>query len=161
MPRINNIVFSLLFIFCFETSAYASQATDFSLEGNSSTINLQNHKGHVIYLDFWASWCKPCRKSFPFLNDMHSKYKKQGLVVIGINLDTERKDAQKFLEKYPASFTVAYDPKGKTPEAYKLSVMPTSYLIDSRGQIIYTHKGFKEDNKADIENRIKKALSKK
>jgi cytochrome c biogenesis protein CcmG/thiol:disulfide interchange protein DsbE len=161
VPRINNIILSLLFIFCFETSAYANQATDFSLKGNNSTINLKNHKGHVIYLDFWASWCKPCRKSFPFLNDMHNKYKKQGLVVIGINLDTEKKDAHKFLAKYPANFTVAYDPQGKTPEAYKLSVMPTSYLIDARGRIIYTHKGFKDDNKADIENRIKKALSKK
>lgn len=81
--------------------------------------------------------------------------------MIGINLDSEREEANKFLEKYPASFTIAYDPKGTTPQAYKLNVMPTSYLIDQKGQIIYTHQGFKEGQKNDIENKITMALSKK
>jgi len=161
VPRITNIVLSLFLILCVQTLAHAAKAPDFSLEGNTSKVKLNNYKGQVIYLDFWASWCKPCRKSFPFLNDMHKKHKQHGLKVIGINLDTQRKAADNFLGKYPASFTIAYDPEGKTPGAYKLGVMPTSYLIDRKGQIIYTHKGFKEDHKPDIENKIKMALSKK
>ena len=95
------------------------------------------------------------------MNDIHARYKNKGLKVIAINLDTEAADAKKFLSKYPANFTIAYDPKGKTPKQYNLSVMPTSYLIDRRGNLLFIHKGFKEGQTQEIEQKIQQALAKK
>lgn len=95
------------------------------------------------------------------MNEIHKKYRSQGLKVIAVNLDTEIKDAREFLKNTPADFSIAYDPQGTTPEKYKLSVMPTSYLIDRKGRIIDTHKGFKDSTKDVLESKIKKALVKK
>jgi thiol-disulfide isomerase/thioredoxin len=139
----------------------ASKAPQFSLKGDQSNVSLSSYKGKVVYVDFWASWCKPCRKSFPFLNEMHERYKKKGLKVIGINLDSNQADAQKFLKRFPANFIIAYDPEGETPKQYHLSVMPTSYLIDRKGNLINIHKGFKEGQTSEIEHKIQQALAKK
>ncbi|MCW9013247.1 MAG: TlpA family protein disulfide reductase [Gammaproteobacteria bacterium] len=157
----NRFTFVSFFLLLFMASAHAERAPDFSLPGDKSAVKLSSFKGKVVYVDFWASWCKPCRKSFPFMNDMHKRYEKKGLKVIGINLDSEKADADRFLKKFPADFTVAYDAEGKTPKTYKLSVMPTSYLIDRRGNMIDIHQGFKEGQAADLETKIKKALASK
>jgi thiol-disulfide isomerase/thioredoxin len=99
-------------------------------------------KGKVVYLDFWASWCKPCRKSFPWMNQMQQKYAAQGLQIIAINLDAEEGLAKTFLEKVPAQIPIIYDPEGKIASDYQLVGMPSSYLIDKEGKIRFSHKGF-------------------
>lgn len=86
------------------------QAAYFELETDSGTISLNDFRGKVLYIDFWASWCTPCRKSFPWLNQMQKRYKDAGLVVLAINLDKDYDLAHAFLTKYPAEFLVAYDP---------------------------------------------------
>ena len=144
----------------FSTPAAAKKAPDFTLDGDKGKVSLSAQKNKVVYVDFWASWCKPCRKSFPFMNDMQQRYGKKGLKVIAINLDNDKAAAKKFLSKHPAKFTIAYDPNGKTPGLYGLKVMPTSYLIDRKGNLIDIHKGFKENQKAKLEKRIAKALGK-
>ncbi len=95
------------------------------------------------------------------MNDMQAKYSKNGFKIIGVNLDSERSAATKFLQKNKVNFTVAYDPKGETPSLYKLRVMPTSYLIDRKGNLVNIHKGFKEDQKDKLEKLIVQALNKK
>ena len=160
MPSIRNLL-AFFILVTLSTHSYAQKAPGFSLQSDKGTLKLSSLKGKVVYIDFWASWCKPCRKSFPFMNNMHKQYGKKGLKVIGINLDSEKSDADNFLKKYPASFTIAYDPQGKTPESYKLSVMPTSYIVDRKGNIVDTHKGFKEGQASSLEDKIKKALAKK
>lgn len=139
----------------------AQKAPNFSLAGDNGKVSLSSYKNKVVYVDFWASWCKPCRKSFPFMNEMQQRYGSKGLQIIGINLDNDRSDATDFLKKNPAKFTIAYDPEGKTPGIYKLKVMPTSYLIDRRGNLINIHKGFKEDQRDELETLLKNALNKK
>ncbi len=94
------------------------------------------------------------------MNAMQERYGKNGFQIIGINLDTDKKDATNFLKKNPAKFKIAYDPDGKTPGLYKLKVMPTSYLIDRRGNLVNIHKGFKENEKNKIEALIQKTLKK-
>lgn len=158
MKKVVSLLVALLFL---STPAFASKAPLFQLPTDASQVSLAKLKGHVIYLDFWASWCKPCRKSFPFMNEMHRRHSKQGLKVISINLDTHRKDARKFLRKYPAKFTVAYDEKGVTPGKYNVAVMPTSFIIDRKGNIVNIHKGFREDHQKKIEAMINKALAAK
>ena len=157
----NRLFISLFLFVCFMSSASAQKAPAFSLNGDNGKITLGKHKNKVVYLDFWASWCKPCRKSFGFMNDMQERYGKKGLEVIAINLDEDKAAAKNFLKKHPANFTIAYDPEGKTPGSYKLGVMPTSYLIDKRGNIVFKHKGFKKTHIASLEKKITQTLKQK
>lgn len=117
-------------------------------------FDLSQYKNKVVYLDFWASWCGPCRKSFPWLNEIEDKYKKQGLVVIGVNLDTEIDQAKQFLKDVPANFRVFSDPDGKLAEKYKLVGMPSSFVIDGKGKVRHRHVGFKKSNSDEYEKSI-------
>lgn len=158
-----SLVLSISFIFLsvfFIASAQAAQAPLFSLAGDNGKISLKKYRGKVVYLDFWASWCVPCRKSFPWMNAMQKKYKSKGLVVIGINLDDNKKAAKNFLSQVPANFTIAYDPDGVTPGKYQVEVMPTSYLIDRNGKVVDKHRGFKKSQRAAMENKISTLLAK-
>ena len=103
---------------------------------------LSEHQGEVIYVDFWASWCGPCRKSFPWMNKIQTQYAQQGFSVISINLDADKSLAEKFLLETPADFTVIYDPKGKIAKHFKIQGMPSSMLIGRDGQIKSRHTGF-------------------
>ena len=147
-----------LIVFC-PVAVVAEKAPVFKLPTDKSSINLSSYRGKLVYVDFWASWCDPCRKSFPWMTELQKRYKKN-LKVIAINLDEEREQAHKFLQKNRPGFTIAYDPAGKVAEAYKVQGMPSSYLIDRRGQIASTHIGFRSKNKEAIEAEIKSHISK-
>lgn len=130
-----------------------------SLLAQASSINeleskLNEAKGQVVYLDFWASWCGPCRKSFPWLNAMQAKYKDQNFQVISVNVDAVREEADKFLQALPAHFTVIFDPKGKVARQFKLKGMPSSYLINKQGEVVSAHVGFIDNKKAQYEQEI-------
>lgn len=116
-------------------------------------------KGSVVYLDFWASWCGPCAKSFPVLDRLHQELKGRGFEVIAINLDEEPRDAEDFLRKHPVRFTLASDPKGKCPALYRIKGMPTSFLIDRKGQIRSVHEGFETGDAPKIRKEIESLLS--
>jgi thiol-disulfide isomerase/thioredoxin len=103
---------------------------------------IEVNQGKVVYLDFWASWCGPCRKSFPWMNAMQAKYQAQGFKVISINLDADKALAQQFLKKNKANFSVIYDPEGTIAKTFDIQGMPTSVLINKSGKIVIKHSGF-------------------
>lgn len=109
-------------------------------------IQLKSYRGKVVYVDFWASWCGPCRISLPVLDTLRKKYRKQGFEVIAINLDEEKEDAMAFLKEFPVSYPTARDDQGKTPTLYGLRGMPTAYLIDRQGKVNLVHEGFKKSD---------------
>ena len=117
-------------------------------------FDLKQYKNKVVYVDFWASWCGPCRQSFPWLNDMQAKYKKKGLVVIGVNLDEEPEMAHTFLKSVPAKFRLYSDPVGKLAQKYEVMGMPSSVIIDGKGKIRETHIGFKKNKALAYEKSI-------
>jgi len=162
--RINlpSILALLLFLpqqFAFAISQV--QLDQVQIDIGKKQIKLSQLKGKVIYIDFWASWCIPCRKSFPWMNDMNKKYSHQGLKIIAINLDKSRALATKFLKKYPASFTIGYDPTGKLANKFNAKGMPSTYLIDRNGKIVSSHLGFKKKDSPKLEALIKAELFKK
>ena len=122
-------------------------------------VTLSELRGKVVYVDFWASWCAPCRESFPWMSRMAVRYGSRGLVIVAVNLDKKRESADAFLDKYAAPFTVAFDPAGKTAEAFHVQAMPSSFLIDRSGKVIYSHEGFEPSKSGKIEQKIQEALS--
>lgn len=133
------VLLLLSVVFSFVNEVNANETT------NSQVIleqTLAKHKGEVVYLDFWASWCGPCRKSFPWMNKIEAEYKQQGFSVISVNLDANKALAAKFLRETPASFTVVYDPKGKIAKHFQIQGMPSSMVIGRDGAIKYRHTGF-------------------
>lgn len=120
---------------------------------------LADFKGKVVLVDFWASWCGPCRESFPWMNSVQEKYVTQGLVVVGINLDQQPKEAEAFLKQVPANFTLLQDSKAFLPEAYGLIGMPSSYLLDREGRLRATHTGFHASRVKEYEASIQQLLA--
>lgn len=133
-------------------------APAFELPGSAGIVRLADLRGKTVYLDFWASWCGPCRQSFPWMNEMQARYRDKGLKVLGINVDKRASDAAKFLEKTPAQFDIAYDAAGSAPRAYGVKAMPSSVLIGPDGKVLAVHRGFTEAEAAEREARIRQAL---
>ncbi len=126
----------------------------------SGEFNLAHQKGKVMLLDFWASWCVPCRHSFPCMNHMQARYGPRGSQVVALNVDAKRPDADTSASQVPAKFAVAFDSAGDTPRRYAIKGMPTSLLIGVDGVVLQQHAGFRDDDKAGLEAAIVAALVK-
>ena len=136
-----------------------SPAPRFNLPTRDSSVSLDSLQGKVVYVDFWASWCGPCRQSFPWMKSMYDRYGSKGLVIVAINLDKDRGSAESFLQRYPAPFTIAFDPSGKTAKAYKVWGMPTSYVVSKTGAIVSAHAGFDPKRAQAVESEIAALLT--
>ncbi len=134
-------------------------APDFDLATSLAAVKLSDYKGKTVYLDFWASWCGPCKQSFPWMNEMQSRYGAKGFRVLGVNVDQKTEDAKAFLKDTPARFDVAFDPSGKTPKTYAIKGMPTSVLIGPDGKVLSVHSGFRNEQRAELEAQIAQALA--
>ena len=138
------------------------KAPAFALPSASGdTVALEALRGRVVYVDFWASWCGPCRRSFPWMNEMQQKYGASGLTIVGVNVDKRRADAERFLKDIPAAFAVVYDEAGSTPAAYAVKGMPSSYVIDARGNVAAVEVGFLDGRKEALEERLRALLPKR
>jgi thiol-disulfide isomerase/thioredoxin len=102
-------------------------------------------KGQVILLDFWASWCAPCKSSFPAMEELTTKYKGQGLTIVAVNIDEKQQNMREFLQSVKVSFSVVRDARQKLVAAADVPAMPTSFLIDRSGKIRFIHAGFDRD----------------
>ena len=129
-----RLIFTLLILLLALPSQSATE--------DKALFDISQYKGKVVYLDFWASWCIPCRKSFPWLNKMREKYSPDQLAIVAVNLDKEHALATDFLAQYPASFEIIYDPKSVTAKKYNIPGMPSSILFDKNGKAIDVHSGF-------------------
>jgi thiol-disulfide isomerase/thioredoxin len=113
----------------------------FELEGKLP----EKLKGQVVLVDFWASWCAPCKKSFPAMEDLNKQYAGQGLVIVAVSVDEKQEDMQRFLERMPVSFVTVRDANHKLVAAVDVQTMPTSFLLGRDGTVRYTHSGFYGD----------------
>ena len=121
-------------------------------------VSLQQFSGKVVYVDFWASWCGPCQKSFPWMNAMQAKYQQQGLEVVAINLDVDTALAREFLAKVPAKFNLRFDPEGDIAKAFDLQGMPSSFIFNRQGELVQTHVGFFTEKTPVYEQEIQMLL---
>lgn len=141
---------SMVLALAIMSGALATSAAD--------TLDLEHHVGQVILLDFWASWCAPCRQSFPWMQDMQRRYRDDGLVVIAVNLDNDEAAAAAFLDRYPVDFRIFFDRERRLARKYDVTGMPTSLLIGRDGQVIRRQSGFKVKLQDRYERELAAAL---
>lgn len=154
--------FPLLFAGLFSALVQASDTislSDLQVKNDQSEPVSLHYPDQVVLLDFWASWCGPCRQSFPWMNKMQARYGEAGLKVVAINLDSEQELATEFLKEIPAQFTVLFDQQGKSAEQFSVEGMPMSYLFDRKGKLIHRMIGFSPAREAEHEAKIKALLS--
>lgn len=126
---------------------------------NAEDFEPGDYKGKVLYLDFWASWCVPCRATFPLMNELRQTYSEEELAIVAVNLDGQRSNADQFLRQYPANFSVIFDPEGVLASRYQLPGMPTSYTYNIHGKLVHTHIGFQQNDADAVRSRMAKLLN--
>jgi thiol-disulfide isomerase/thioredoxin len=140
-------------------TALSGKAPAFTLPSSTgASDSLANHKGEVVMLNFWASWCEPCRTEFPLLDGLYKKYKKLGFTVLAVNIEPDAKAAQGFLKNMPVSFPVLLDAKNSVSESYKVDAMPTTVLVDRAGNMRFLHRGYQPGYEAEYEKNIRALL---
>jgi peroxiredoxin len=150
-----------LFTIIVSVAAAASRtAPDVTLKtASGETVRLADYKGKVVLVDFWASWCVPCKTSFPALDALYREYHARGVEVLAVNLDERRRDAETFLAEFPHTMSVVFDPNGTSAEAFAVQGMPSSFLIDKDGVIRFTHIGYTAGVAASYRREITQLLS--
>ena len=153
----------ILFFLALPLSAGAQNAIpapDFQLPtADGGTVRLADLRGKVVYLDFWATWCPPCRRSFPWMNTLHERYHDQGLVIVAVSLDHSHKNMERFLGETRPRFIVAFDREGEVGDRYHVQAMPTSVIIDREGRIRRIHQGFRKKDTPELEREIEALLN--
>lgn len=147
-----------------ESGQEAAQETagpDFTLPelGSQKLHRLQDYRGKVVYLDFWASWCGPCRQSMPLYQTLYQEFNAGEFALIAINVDEELADAEAFLQSNPVTYTILLDPDGISPADWRVRVMPSSFLLDRSGTIIKQYAGFEPSHIEEIRHDIQALLA--
>jgi peroxiredoxin len=127
-------------------------------EPDGSQGALAQFKGQVVMVNFWATWCGPCQQEMPLLDQMYKKYKPAGFTLIGVNVDKEAPAVKELLARKPVSFPVMLDPANQVSKAYHVDEMPSSVIIDRKGEIRYVHKGYKPGDENDYQDRIRQLI---
>lgn len=156
---LKQLLSSLLLLAVSSLGSSIATAGDSEHNNLLDQLNLEQYHGKVVYVDFWASWCGPCRQSFPVMNELQEAYGEDNFVIIAINEDSEPGAAEQFLAQYPANFTIFYDQNGELAKYFKVDAMPTSYLLDQTGAAKYRHRGFRQKDVAKLEQQIESLLS--
>lgn len=136
-------------------------APEFSLlSADNKLLSLTDYSGKVVYLDFWATWCAPCRETLPWMNLLQSKFNKDSFRVLAVNLDQNSEKAKQLIKELGLTITVMYDPEGKVAKLFKLPAMPTSFLINQKGELVRSYLGFRNGDSESIEAAIRELLQK-
>ena len=124
-------------------AAVPQAAPDFTLKSlTGENLKLSELRGQVVLVNFWASWCVPCRQEMPLLDDLYQRYQKLGFTILGVNVEQDTAPAQALLKEHPVHFPVLFDPQSIASKLYKLNAMPCTVLVDRNGNVRYLHQGY-------------------
>ncbi len=144
---------------CSLASASSALAPSFTLPSRSGDmVSLDKLKGQVVMLNFWASWCGPCRQEMPLLDQMHKRYSSLGFTMLGVNVEANTADAEKWLAQTPVTFPVLFDKENKVSKLYDVNAMPSTVFIDRKGNVRYLHRGYKPGDESEYLNQIRALL---
>ena len=118
-------------------------------------VNLDQYKGQVVMINFWASWCGPCREEMPILEKLHAKYKPMGFTMIGVNVEPDSTAAADWLKVTPVTFPILFDTKSEVSKLYAVSGMPSTVIVDRKGNLRWLHRGYKPGDENEYLNQIR------
>lgn len=149
-----------VFVFSGATASAATElsgtAPDFTLPSNQGqNMRLEELRGSVVLINFWASWCGPCRQEMPALEALYQRYNKAGFTILGVSVDDDSAEANKLLKEIPVSFPVLYDTESKVSELYSVQAMPSTIIVDRNGEMRYLHRGYKPGYEDEYRDQIR------
>jgi thiol-disulfide isomerase/thioredoxin len=158
-----TFLLTLAFLIGASFSAYAASvsgpAPNFTLKSlDGPNVKLSELRGNVVLLNFWASWCGPCREEMPLLNKIHKKYEPLGFTVLGVNVEEQSDAAKKFIAQRPVDFPILLDNKNKVSKLYDVIAMPTTVVIDRDGNMRFLHQGYQSGDEAEYRKMVKKLV---
>ena len=121
-------------------------------------FRLSDYRGNIVVVNFWASWCGPCREEMPLLNELHKKYEPLGFTVLGVNVEEDARNARGFLKNFPVDFPVVLDNKNQVSKKYNVIAMPTTVVVDRDGNVRFLHKGYKSGDEEKYRKMVKKLV---
>jgi len=144
---------------CVPAIAPASIAPDFTLRTmDGQNLRLQEQRGRVVLVNFWATWCGPCRQEMPHLNRLHDKYRNAGFVLLGVNIDEDPRVAAEVAARIGVRFPVLFDTDKKVSRLYDMSAMPATVVIDRDGKVRHLHRGYRDGVEKAYEQQIRDLL---
>jgi len=150
-------------VLCFTTASTAatlqSPAPDFTLKSRSGeNLKLSELRGEVVMVNFWASWCGPCRQEMPLLDHLYKRYSPMGFTILGVNVEENSADAEKVLEEIPVSFPILFDSRNQVSKVYDINAMPSTFLVDRDGKLRYLHKGYQPGYEEEYQRQIRELI---
>lgn len=158
-----KLLASVILCFSIALSATAeslkAKAPDFTLKSNTGkNLKLSEFRGQVVLLNFWASWCGPCRQEMPLLDQLQQRYSSLGFTVLGVNVEEDSSKAKAMLKAVPVSFPILFDTQNTVSKKYKVSGMPSTVMIDRDGNMRYLHKGYKAGDEQTYKKWVKQLV---
>ena len=140
-------------------SAPQGQAPDFALKGSDGVnMRLSEHRGEVVMINFWASWCAPCRQEMPLLEELYTQYEPLGFTILAVNVEEDSSKALAMLDDIPVSFPTLFDPQSTVSKLYDVVAMPTSILVDRDGNMRYLHHGYKPGYEEQYQQQVRELI---
>lgn len=154
-----GLLASALLAFAASAGELSGPAPDFTLKSRSGeTVSLADLKGDVVMINFWATWCGPCRKEMPHLEALHQRYENLGFTLLGVNVEDDQKGVERFLKETPVSFAVLYDPANEVSALYDVVAMPSTIMVDREGNMRYIHHGYQSGYEHSYQAQIRELL---
>jgi peroxiredoxin len=163
MKYINSLLAAVVLGFTLLGTAHAEvvegAAPDFALKSrNSGNLKLSEYRGDVVMINFWASWCAPCRQEMPLLNDLYEKYSDLGFTLLGVNVEEDSSKADELLKDVPVTFPILFDNKNEVTKMYNVVAMPTTVIVDRDGNMRYLHRGYLPGYEEEYKKQVKELI---